>query len=66
MNAFWKSQTLGVPMKYLYMVLPIAFSLMTIRILVNLYATVFMGVEQVDPETAALQKLKQEAATQQA
>jgi TRAP-type C4-dicarboxylate transport system permease small subunit len=62
MNAFWKSQTLGVPMKYLYMILPIAFTLMTIRILINLYATVFLGVEQVDPETAEIQKLKQQAA----
>jgi len=64
MNAFWKSQTLGVPMKYLYMILPIAFSLMTIRILINLYATIVLGVKQVDPETAALQKLKQQTAQQ--
>lgn len=62
MNAFWKSQTLGIPMKYLYMILPLAFSLMTIRILINLYATLFLGVKQVDPETAALQKLKKQAA----
>ena len=27
MNLFWKSQTLGVPMKYIYMILPIAFAL---------------------------------------
>ena len=64
MNAFWKSQTLGVPMKYLYMILPIAFSLMTIRILINLYATLFLGVQQVDPETAELEKLKQQSAQQ--
>ncbi len=64
MNAFWKSQTLGVPMKYLYMILPIAFSLMTIRILINLYATLFLGVQQVDPETAVLEKLKQQSAQQ--
>ncbi|MCV6587739.1 MAG: TRAP transporter small permease [Marinobacterium sp.] len=38
MNLFWKSQTLGIPMKYIYMILPLAFSLMTIRILqVNYY-----------------------------
>lgn len=64
MNAFWKSQTLGIPMKYLYMILPIAFSLMTIRILINLYATLFLGVQQVDPETAELEKLKQQSAQQ--
>jgi len=33
MNLFWKSQTLGVPMKYIYLVLPVAFALMTFRIL---------------------------------
>ncbi|WP_051227183.1 TRAP transporter small permease [Oceanospirillum beijerinckii] len=33
MNMFWKSQTLGIPMKYFYLVLPIAFTLMTFRIL---------------------------------
>ena len=33
MNMFWKSQTLGIPMKYIYLVLPIAFTLMTFRIL---------------------------------
>jgi TRAP-type C4-dicarboxylate transport system permease small subunit len=62
MNVFWKSQTLGIPMKYFYMILPIAFSLITIRILINLYATIFLGVEQIGPETAELQKLKQQAA----
>ncbi|ASJ73851.1 TRAP transporter small permease [Granulosicoccus antarcticus] len=38
MNLFWKSQTLGVPMKYIYMILPIGFTLITIRVLqVNYY-----------------------------
>ena len=27
MNLFWKSQTLGIPMKYIYVILPIAFTL---------------------------------------
>lgn len=62
MNAFWKSQTLGVPMKYLYLILPIAFTLMSIRILHNVYLTVFKGVELIDPEAAEIEKLKQEAA----
>lgn len=62
MNMFWKSQTLGVPMKYLYMILPIAFTLMSIRILFNVYLTVFKGVELVDPEAAEIEKLKKAAA----
>ena len=31
MNPFWKSQTIGVPMKYFYVMLPVAFVLMSIR-----------------------------------
>jgi C4-dicarboxylate transporter DctQ subunit len=62
MNLFWKSQTLGVPMKYFYMILPIAFTLMTLRILWNLYLEVFKGIELIDPEKAEIEKLKQQAA----
>ena len=58
MNLFWKAQTLGVPMKYISMILPIAFTLMSIRILWNLYMRVFRGEELLDPETAAIQKIK--------
>ena len=61
MNLFWKAQTLGVPMKYLYMILPIAFTLMSVRILINLYLTVFKGVELLDPEAAEIEKLKKAA-----
>lgn len=61
MNLFWKAQTLGVPMKYLYMILPLAFTLMSIRVLFNLYLTVFKGVELLDPETAEIEKLKKTA-----
>ncbi len=62
MNLFWKSQTLGVPMKYFYMILPIAFTLMTIRILYNLYQSVFMGIDMLDPEQEEIEKLRLEAA----
>lgn len=60
MNLFWKAQTLGVPMKYIYMILPIAFSLMSLRILWNIYLRVVKGIEPLDPETEELQKLKQQ------
>jgi TRAP-type C4-dicarboxylate transport system permease small subunit len=66
MNVFWKSQTLGLPMKYFYMILPIAFTLMSVRILWNLYLSVFKGVELVDPEQAEIEKLKIQAARQAA
>lgn len=58
MNLFWKAQTLGVPMKYVYMILPIAFTLMSIRVLWNTYLSVFKGVELMDPETAEIQKMQ--------
>ena len=62
MNLFWKSQTLGLPMKYFYMILPIAFTLMTFRILYNLYLSVFKGIDVLDPEAAEIEKLRLEAA----
>ena len=49
---FWKSQTLGVPMKYFYMILPIAFTLMTIRIIQVNYFKLVKGVDMRDPEKA--------------
>ena len=62
MNLFWKSQTLGLPMKYFYMILPVAFLLMSIRILWNLYLSVFRNIEVLDPEAAELEKIRLEAA----
>jgi len=61
MNLFWKSQTLGVPMKYIYLILPLAFTLMSLRILWNVYLRVFKGIEPLDPEHEELEKLKHSA-----
>lgn len=57
MNLFWKSQTLGIPMKYIYLVLPIAFSLMTIRILQVNYYKLIKGIDIRDPESLEVEKL---------
>lgn len=57
MNAFWTSQTLGVSMRHIYMILPIAFSLMSIRIIINIYLVHFKGLQLVDPETKEIQKM---------
>ncbi|MEH6648696.1 MAG: TRAP transporter small permease [Motiliproteus sp.] len=57
MNLFWKSQTLGIPMKYIYLVLPIAFTLMTIRILQVNYLKFVKGVDVKDPEAQELDAL---------
>jgi TRAP-type C4-dicarboxylate transport system permease small subunit len=57
MNLFWKSQTLGVPMKYIYLILPIAFTLMTIRIIQANYLKLVKGVDVRDPEKAQVEKI---------
>ncbi len=57
MNLFWKSQTTGIPMKYIYMILPIAFALMTIRILQVNYYKLVKGVDIRDPEAAEIDKI---------
>ncbi|UYG06552.1 TRAP transporter small permease [Halomonas sp. M4R1S46] len=58
MNLFWKSQTLGVPMKYFYLILPIAFIAMTLRILQNNYLKFVKKVDLVDPESREVEQLK--------
>ena len=60
MNKFWTSQTLGVEMKYIYMVLPIAFVLMTFRILQVNYDRLIRGADIEDPEKIDLEKIEQE------
>ena len=60
MNPFWKSQTLGVPMKYFYMMLPVAFALMSIRIIQVNYVKLVKGVDVVDPEKAEVDKMIEE------
>lgn len=57
MNLFWKSQTLGIPMKYIYLVLPLAFSLMTIRIIQVNYLKLIKGIDIQDPDTLAMNAL---------
>lgn len=40
-NEFWKSQTLGISMAYVYLVLPLSFTLMAIRLIQNNYQKFF-------------------------
>ncbi|AEY02925.1 putative TRAP transporter [Oceanimonas sp. GK1] len=61
MNLFWKSQTLGFPMKYVYMILPIAFALMTFRILQVNYYKLVKGIDIRDPESLEVEKLMDSA-----
>lgn len=57
MNLFWKSQTLGVPMKYIYLILPIAFTLMTIRILQVNYLKLVKGVSIENPDDTSVNEI---------
>lgn len=57
MLPFNKSQTLGVHMKYFYMVLPIAFSLMTVRIIQVNYFKYIKGIDIRDPDSQELDEL---------
>ena len=54
MNKFWKAQTLGIELKYIYLILPIAFSLMTIRILQVNYLKLVKGENIKDPDKIEL------------
>lgn len=57
MNMFWKSQTLGIPMKYIYLVLPIAFSLMTFRIIQVNYKKYVKGASISAPDDQELNEM---------
>jgi len=57
MNLFWKSQTLGIPMKYIYIILPVAFTLMTIRIIQVNYYKLVKGIDIRDPDSQELDEL---------
>lgn len=57
MNLFWKSQTLGIPMKYIYFILPLGFTLITLRVLQVNYFKFVKGEEIIDPESQEMDSL---------
>ena len=57
MNKFVKSQTLGLHMSWFYWVLPIAFALMSIRIIQVNYMRLAKGIDIRDPEELEREKL---------
>ena len=50
LKPFVKAQTLGWEMRYVYLILPIAFTLMTIRILQVNYLKLVKGIDPLDPD----------------
>jgi len=59
MNLFWKSQTMGIPMKYFYMILPFAFALMAARVIQINYIRFIKGEEIKDPDAIEIDPLPQ-------
>ena len=57
MNLFWKSQTMGIPMKYFYMILPFAFVLMTARVIQINWLRFVRGEEIKDPDAIEVEQL---------
>ncbi|MCR9238974.1 MAG: TRAP transporter small permease [Alphaproteobacteria bacterium] len=60
MNRFQSSQTLGFHLSWVYIVLPIAFTLMTIRILQVNYRKIILKEEMRDPDSIDLEAIKSE------
>lgn len=56
LKPFVKLQTLGWQMKWVYVVLPVAFSLMTIRILQVNYMKLVLGLDPADPEKQGIEE----------
>lgn len=57
LKPFVKVQTLGWQMRYVYLVLPIAFTLMTIRILQVNYLRLFKGIDPRDPDKVEVEDM---------
>jgi len=60
MNRFQSSQTLGFHLSWVYIVLPIAFSLMTIRVIQVNYKRIVLNQELRDPDAIDLDELREE------
>lgn len=57
MNNFWKSQTVGIPMKYVYLILPLSFTLMSLRVIQVNYIKFIQHKTISDPEAEAVDEL---------
>lgn len=61
MNRFQSSQTMGFHLSWVYIVLPIAFTLMTVRIVQVNYRKLVLGEELVDPDAIDLDEVRAES-----
>ena len=60
MNTFWKSQTLGIHMSWVFLIFPLAFTIMSIRIIQVNYYKLVKGIDVPDPEKAEVKKMLEE------
>ncbi|MFC3629292.1 TRAP transporter small permease [Paracoccus angustae] len=65
LKPFVKAQTLGWEMRYVYTALPIAFALMTIRILQVNYLKLVKGIDPRDPDKVEVEQALELAAEEQ-
>lgn len=57
LKPFMKTPTLGLQLKHVYLVLPIAFTLMTIRVLQVNYLKLVMGIDPRDPDKVEVEDM---------
>ncbi|SNT76758.1 TRAP transporter small permease [Paracoccus seriniphilus] len=65
LKPFVKVQTLGWEMRHVYLALPIAFALMTLRILQVNYLKLVRGIDPTDPDKAGVEAALELAAEEQ-
>lgn len=65
LKPFVKAQTLGWEMRYVYLVLPIAFTLMTLRILQVNYLKLVRGIDPADPDKVTVEAVLELAEDEQ-
>lgn len=65
LKPFVKAQTLGWEMRYVYLVLPIAFTLMTIRIIQVNYLKLVRGIDPADPDKVTVEAVMELAEDEQ-
>lgn len=65
LKPFVKAQTLGWEMRYVYLILPIAFTLMTIRILQVNYLKLVKGIDPRDPDKVEVEEMTETAPREQ-
>ncbi|AUH64222.1 TRAP transporter small permease [Paracoccus zhejiangensis] len=65
LKPFVKAQTLGWEMRYVYLALPIAFTLMTLRILQVNYLKLVRGIDPADPDKVTVEAVLELAEDEQ-